>query len=210
MTDTFLFDFDGTLIDTNAIIRYVMKKTVRDVLGREMDDREFFSVFGRITEDQMDILCADRAGELLAYYRRLYAENIDLMTKPFPGVGEALSALKAKGARTAVVSSKGTDGILHGLRKFGLSDHIDVIVGAYDVRRPKPDPECATTALERLGSTPERALVVGDSPYDILCATNAGIRSALVEWTIFPSYAFEGMEPSLRIARPGDLPGLFG
>jgi pyrophosphatase PpaX len=78
------------------------------------------------------------------------------------------------------------------------------------VRRPKPDPECALTALDRLGSTPDRALVVGDSPYDVLCAKNAGIRSALVAWTIFPSDSFEGLEPSVRVARPEDLPGLFG
>jgi pyrophosphatase PpaX len=205
MTDTFLFDFDGTLIDTNEIIIYVMKRTVKEVLGRDLGDREFFSVFGKITEDQMNMIDVEHAPELLAFYRKLYAEKIDEMTKPFPGIREMLRDLKKSGAKTAVISSKGSDGIHHGLKKFGLEEYIDVVVGAYDVTRNKPDPECALVALERLGSAADRAVVVGDSPYDLLCAKNANIRSALVSWTIFPDSSFTGLEPDIRIGKPEDI-----
>lgn len=205
MIRNFLFDFDGTLMDTNGIIRYALRRTVKDVLGRKLGDREFFSVFGKINEDQMNILSPEKSAELRIYYKRLYADKIDEMTRLFPGADIMLKKLKSLGRATAVVSSKNREGILHGLNKFGLTQYIDAIVSVCDVTCAKPEPECVFKAMEMLNAKPDETVVVGDSPYDLLCARNAGVRSALVSWTIFPKESFENIPADFNVRNMGDL-----
>lgn len=127
------------------------------------------------------------------------------MIKEFPGVRQMLASLKNSDCRIAIVSSKGRGGIERGLDYFKLQDYIDVIVSAYDVQKGKPHPEPVLKALELLEGQAEDTLMVGDSPYDILCGKNAGIKTVLVEWTIFPREEVIKFNPDFIIKTPWDL-----
>ena len=65
----------------------------------------------------------------------------------------------------------------------GAEDLGEGLVAFEDTEKHKPDPDPVLAGMERLGSTPETTLVVGDSAYDILCAHNAGVKAALVTWS---------------------------
>ncbi len=181
-----LFDFDGTLIDTNELIIEALQGTTKQFLGRTLSNDELSSILGKYLELQMKSLSEKYYKEMMAYYREYYKANQDTMIKGFPGVAEMLRELKAFGCRTAIVSAKGRGGIEHGLEYFKLNQYIDVIISAYDIENNKPHPEPATKALTALGGSSGKALMIGDSPYDIQCGHNAGMKSVLVEWSIFP------------------------
>ena len=65
-----------------------------------------------------------------------------------------------------------------------MERYFDTIVTCDDTDKHKPDPEPVNIALERLGSRPEEAVMIGDSIFDILCAKGAGVKSVLVSWAL--------------------------
>ncbi len=200
-----LFDFDGTLVDTNELIILALRKTCKSFLGRELSDIELNSVLGKYLEDQMRLLSPSQYEKMVLYYKEFYKAKQDSMIYEFPGVRQMLKSLRELGCKTAVVSAKGRGGIEHGLKRFGMEQFIDVIISAYDIKNNKPHPEPALKALEALKGTADQALMIGDSPYDILCGKNAGIKTVLVDWTIFPKSDILKISPDFHIMSPQQL-----
>ena len=180
-----LFDFDGTIMDTNAIILGSWKHTFNTVLGRDPVQEEIVKTFGEPLEITMGKLFPDRdTHEMVetyrSYQRHIYQQDITM----FPGMKEAVTELKARGYKVAIVTSRLWESTQQGLYKFDITDMIDAVVSAEDTTIHKPDPTPCLLCLEKLGIGPEEALMVGDSKFDILCARNAGVESCLVSWTI--------------------------
>ena len=180
-----LFDFDGTIMDTNTIILESWKHTFNTVLGRDPDRKLITSTFGEPLEKTMAKLFPDRDTEEMvntyrSYQRHIYQKDITM----FPGMKEVVTELKERGYKIAIVTSRFWESTQQGLYKFDISDLIDAIVSAEDTTIHKPDPTPCLLCLEKLGIRPEEALMVGDSKFDILCARNAGVESCLVSWTI--------------------------
>lgn len=190
-----LFDFDGTLIDTNELIIACLNDTAQQFLQRTLTTQELHSILGKYLEEQMRCLSQEHCQDMVACYNHLYKSRQDAMTTIFPGIRQMLQDIHRQGCRTAVVSAKGRGGIEHGLAMFEIAPYIDVIISAYDVENNKPHPEPAIKAMEQLHAQPSHTLLVGDSPYDILCARNAGITSALAGWTIFPKESLLQLQP---------------
>ncbi|MCX8130071.1 MAG: HAD-IA family hydrolase [Clostridia bacterium] len=200
-----LFDFDGTLIDTNELIILTLKETAKKFINRDLSPDDLNSILGRHLEEQMKCISPVFWEDMMLFYKTYYKANKDRMIKEFPGIREMLSQIKAIGCKTAIVSAKGRSGIEHGLDCFKLSEYIDVIVSAYDIQNNKPHPEPALKALELLCGVKEQSLLIGDSPYDILCGQNAGIKTVLVDWTIFPKNEICRLKPDFIIKEPTDL-----
>ena len=97
---------------------------------------------------------------------------------------ELLIEVKARGYKTALVTSRLGFTTEQGLKKYGIDKCFDVIVTADDTTRHKPDPEPVNIALGKLGSTAEEAVMLGDTMFDIFCAKNAGVKSVLVSWSM--------------------------
>jgi pyrophosphatase PpaX len=200
-----LFDFDGTLIDTNELIIAALKETAKRFINRDLTQDDLNSILGKYLDEQMKYLCEAQYRQMSEYYSSYYRENQDRMVKEFPGVRDMHADLKKLGVENAIVSAKEPRGIEHGLNLFNLSDYVDVIISAHDIQNNKPHPEPALKALEAFGAKPDQALLVGDSPYDILCGRNAGVKSVLVDWTIFPRQDILNLEPDFCIKKPEDL-----
>lgn len=200
-----LFDFDGTLIDTNQLIIEALNETSKRFLGRELTSEDLNSILGKYLDDQMRFLCNTNYREMVLYYNEFYDTHKDTMIREFPGVGDMLSQLKEMGCKTAIVSAKVREGIVHGLEHFKLAGYFDVIISASDIENNKPHPEPAEKALKALGAKAEDALFIGDSPYDILCGKNSGIKTVLVDWTIFPKGDILKHKPDFYINSPYEL-----
>ena len=203
-----LFDFDGTLVDTNDLVILALNETAKKFTGEELSSDKLNSILGKYLVEQMRCICESKHEEMALYYKEFYNKNKDIMTKYFEGTKEMLGELKSSGCKIAVVSAKGRNGIEHGLEMFNLSGYVDAIVSAYDVENNKPHPEPALKALEMLGGDTENALLVGDSPYDILCGKNAGIKTVLVGWTIFPKEEIIKLNPDYIVNTPLQLPDI--
>jgi pyrophosphatase PpaX len=183
--NTVLFDFDGTIMDTNNVILQSWQHTFRTVEGKERSLEEILSTFGEplyVTMEKM--LPQISVEEGAAIYRGFHYDHFTDLISLFPGIIELLDELKTRGLKIGLVTSRLRHTTEIGLNKYDMAKYFDAIITCDDTEKFKPDPEPALVALERLGSKPEEALMVGDSIYDILCARGAGIKSALVGWAL--------------------------
>ncbi len=196
-----LFDFDGTLVDTTEMIFQSMRHATSSVLGREDFTREeLLANVGQPLPRQMEILDAEKAEFLLEAYRAHHEEHHDALIGEFPGVDEALYRLRAAGVRIVVVTSKRRRSVEMALEKFpGLDLVVDLFVTMEDTTEHKPHPEPLLKGLELAGGVPkDKAVYVGDSPFDVQAAKAAGLRSVAVSWGAFS-------EDTLREAEPDHL-----
>ncbi|MCX7923930.1 MAG: HAD-IA family hydrolase [Clostridia bacterium] len=200
-----LFDFDGTLIDTNELIILALHETSLKFLDKTLSSDELNSILGKHLEQQMKCLSELHYKEMILFYKDFYSKNKDTMIKEFPSINQMLKSIKELGCKTAIVSAKGRGGIEHGLKLFGMEDYFDIIISAYDIENNKPHPEPAIKALSALNGSADAALLIGDSPYDILCGKNAGVKTALVDWTIFPKDNLMSLKPDYYIKTPDEL-----
>lgn len=183
--DTVLFDFDGTIMDTNNVILMSWQHTFRTLVNREEDQSKLTATFGEPLEYTLERFFPDiPVVESIEVYRSYQRKNfIDLITL-FPGMKELVMKCKARGYKTGLVTSRLKRTAMEGLEKFDLTKYFDVIITPEDTDKHKPDPEPVNIALERLGSKPENAVMLGDTLFDIQCSHNAGIGAILVSWSL--------------------------
>jgi pyrophosphatase PpaX len=185
MVNTILFDFDGTIMDTNQVIINSWQHTFRTLTGAERPMADIVATFGEILHDTAARFFPDvPVEETVEVYRSYHRANFGPMISVFPGVRELLAELKKRRFTLAIVTSRLPSTTMEGLEQYELADYFDLIVTCDDCKKFKPDPEPVLVALERLGKRPEEALMVGDTRNDILCARGAGVKSALVGWAI--------------------------
>jgi pyrophosphatase PpaX len=205
MFKNILFDFDGTLVDTNELVIEALNKAAEKFTGKRLSAEKLNSVLGYYLEEQMRMISGQHYKEMTAYYSNYYKSMQDLMVKDFPGIKEMLEALKRQGCRMAIISAKGRNGIEHGLKKYAIGQYFDVVVSARDVENNKPHPEPAIKAMKLLSANKEDTLLVGDSPLDMQCGRASGIKTVLVGWTIFPKEKFVGLEPDFYVKSPQEI-----
>ena len=196
MFQAVLFDFDYTLGDSTDSIVAGFQHGLTG-LGWPAPGREQVrSTIGYLLEDAYTMLTGDEDPDRRAQFRVLFSEvAVERQreeTTLFPGAAELLRGLKARGIKSAIVSTKRGDTIEIIMDRMGLGDTIELVIGSADVKRHKPDPEGLLAAMARLGVTPEEALFCGDTVLDAGAAKNAGCRFAAVLNGTTPAEAFAG------------------
>ncbi|MGE6488971.1 pyrophosphatase PpaX [Paenisporosarcina sp. NPDC076898] len=202
---TLLFDFDGTLLDTNELII----QTFLSVLGKRYPGRfareDVIHFLGPSLKETFDGIDASLSEELIKEYRAWNLEMHDQMVVEFEGVSETLRILKARGIKMAIVSTKRQGMIQRGLKLMDIEDIFEVVIGIDDVVNVKPDPEPLLLALERLDATKEEALMIGDNSHDIEGGHNAGVRTAGVAWTAKGEAYLATFNPTYMLQHITDL-----
>jgi pyrophosphatase PpaX len=204
---TFLFDLDGTLIDSIELILRSYRHTMMVHRGAAPPDDVWMAGLGTPlwvqfrdwTEDESEI----RA--MVDTYREYNLAHHDELVRPYAGVVERVRELKAKGGQIGLVTSKMRQGAMRGLAVAGLTDVFDVVVGADEVTHPKPHPEPVLRAIELLGADPAGTVFIGDSRHDLECGRAAGVRTAAVLWGPFDRAHLDDLEPDYWLATPDDL-----
>ena len=206
-----LFDLDGTVVDSGAIILASMRHATREVIGREFTDAELMqTVGGPGLEAQMLAIDPDRAVELVDVYR---AHNIPLHDELDACVGmeDALVRLHAAGVRLGIVTAKRRDTAELAFEKVLLGHLFEVIVGGDETEKHKPDPEPLLLGAERLGADPAETAYVGDSPFDIRAAKAAGMFAVAVTWgRIHDRSRLEAEEPDAIVDTAEELLAVLG
>lgn len=204
-----LLDLDGTVLDTHGLILSSWRH-VRETFGLDAEDAEFQAEIGRPLVDIFERWATDRAHRdaLVAAYRTHNDRVHDAMVAPFPGMPEALDALRAAGIALAVVTSKTRSFAVRGLRVAGLEQHFAAIVAAEDTEQHKPDPEPVVHALRALGAEARSALMVGDAGYDLLSGRAARTATAGVLWGGSTREALMAASPDHLLSTPAELVAL--
>ena len=177
-----LFDLDGTVVDSAAIILASMRHATREVLGREYSDHELMrTVGGPGLDAQMAALAPDQVDELVSVYRA-HNEPLHDELEACPGMGDVLARLVADGHRLGIVTAKRRSTAELAFERVPLGHLFETIVGGDDTERHKPDPEPLLLAAQRMAVDPADAAYVGDSPFDIRAAKAAGMFAVGVTW----------------------------
>ncbi len=192
---TVLFDLDGTLLDTNDLIIQSFKHTYKKHLDKHVEDHDIIKNFGEILLTTLKRECPYCSDEALETYRSFQVENFDKLITIHTGVKDAIKKLYEKGYKLGVVTSRIHESAVRGLDHFGLTEYFGSIITADSTNKHKPDPTSAYMALESLGGTSKETVFVGDSPYDVLCAKNAGMVSVAVSWSALPKEMYMQHNP---------------
>ena len=204
-----LFDLDGTVIDSGAIILASMRHAAREVLGVEVPDEQLMAaVGGPGLEAQMQALSPDRADELVTVYR---AHNEPLHDELVccAGMDEVLVQLKDEGRRLGIVTAKRRQTVELAFARIPIEHLFETVVGGDETKKHKPDPEPLLLALERLGAGPGDAVYVGDAPFDVKAAKAAGLYSVGVSWGgIHRRERLEAEEPDALVDTTEELLGV--
>jgi len=202
-----LFDLDGTLIDSIALILESYRHTIKAHRGVEAPDTVWMAGLGTPLWVQFRDFTDDPAeiSAMVETYRAYNLAHHDAMVRPYDGVVAQVRALKQAGKRLGLVTSKLRNGALRGLRVAALEDQFDAVVGSDDVHNPKPHPEPVLTALELLGAMPEETVFIGDSRHDMESGRAAGVRVAAALWGPFDRAHLADLVPDYWLETPADL-----
>ena len=183
---TYIFDLDGTLLDTlgdlAASVNYALRSVglpehsiddVRRFVGNGVRLLMVRAIEGGDSNPRFD--------EAYATFRSHYMEHGLDTTQPYPGIMELLKELKARGKKIAVVSNKFYDATQELVKHF-FGEYVSVAIGERENIRKKPAPDTVLEAMRMLGVDKEGAVYIGDSDVDFNTAKNVGIPCVSVLW----------------------------
>ena len=183
-----LCDLDGTLVDSAEDLRAALNELLAE-LGRDpVGAEEIKTMIGDGVGTLIERALASRGGHpcdaarLVPRFLALYEPNAARSTRPYPGVPETLSALRAHGLRVAVVTNKPDAATRAILATLGLAPLVEVVVGGDTAPERKPHPAPVRLALARLGVAAADAVMVGDNHHDVSAARAAGVRAIAVTY----------------------------
>lgn len=207
-----LFDLDGTLVDskhdlaaaanfarTSVGLDMVPDAVVQSHVGLGVD-----SLIRSIVGTEDPILLRRAKESFVAYYGKHLLDHTHL----FKGLKKVLKVLEP--SQSGIVTNKARMFTLPLIKGLGISGHFGAIVTPEDTGLKKPNPEPLLYAIRLLGIPPERAVVVGDSRYDIEAGKRAGLKTVAVLWGFGTLAEIDRANPDITVESPKDLAKLLG
>jgi pyrophosphatase PpaX len=184
MHKAFLFDMDGTLVDTFDLIyesfNSALKENKKTTLTKHDFDKK---LFGKPVDSTLHRLVGavtpEETKRILKSFEKYWLRNLNKV-KVFKNVPLTLEGLKDRGYKLGVVSTSPRDVIFETLMETGIYKYFDVLIGEEDAKKKKPHHEPVTNALRVLGMQPTDAIFVGDTVYDIRAGKSAGCHTVFL------------------------------
>ncbi|MGC8669505.1 MAG: HAD family hydrolase [Chthonomonadales bacterium] len=210
----FLWDIDGTLIDTTDLIVGGLQHAYRTFLHRNVPPEAIRGIIGIPLAQQVRILgdpelYGVEAAAMEREFIRWYEAHKD-QERIIPEAVAALKAGRCAGHPTAVVTSKNRAEIANTLPRLAIEPWVDVIVSAEDVPRPKPHPDPILAALKALSIPASQAIYIGDTVHDAQAARAAGVAFCAVAWGAAGKDLLLNEDPDLLCEDPSSLAEVLG
>ena len=210
MVKLIIFDFDGTIADTNEGIIATEQETLRQLglppgapekmkLGIGLPLREAMRL-GMGIKDEGTL---DKAE---ATYRKLFDEIAMNHIRLFPGVMEFLEKCREKGILCTIATSRSERTLRMILKDHGIEDQFCLRLTASDSLPTKPEPAMVLETMKRLGVSPAETLVVGDTTFDLEMGRRAGARTCAVTYGNHPRPMLLSATPDLLVDNLLDIP----
>jgi phosphoglycolate phosphatase len=201
----YLFDVDGTLVDSAADICGAIQETLLSTRASGLSDVFLRGYIGRhlldLFQDVLPDYTAEQIDQLIADYRRIYALRGHSLTRVYPGVAEGLAVLPG---RKSTATTKGTPTTRIVLEKFGLLPHFQHVQGT-DGFPAKPEPDVILASLKVFDAKPGDCLMVGDAPADMEAGRRAGVKTCAIRYGYGKEQDLAQFEPDYWIDDLRDL-----
>ena len=200
-----IFDFDGTLANTNNIIIASWQATFEHYLGHTLPVREIEATFGEILVNTIGRLIPDApVNEVVDYYRAYQdSHQQDYEVYVFEGIRELLEQLRERGCIIGVGTSRTAYSFWNYMKKLGMDGYVDEAVTMNDVTSHKPDPETIDAVLIKM-------MAHAGEAYDSGSGIPDAVRKAalMVGWSHYvdeEDMLADGFVPTYRMERPEQL-----
>ncbi len=201
MFDCIIFDVDGTLIDTEFMVKKALQKLLLEEIGQEPSwtDLDFIlGIPGHTSLSKFGIADTDSASRKWNEYMIDFKNRVNV----YAGIEETLKLLKSHRITTGLVTSKTQTELNTDFIPFGLMSYFDFYVSASDTQRHKPFPDPLIKFLEISGLKADQTIYIGDTIYDQQAASAAGISFGLALWgTKNP----DTIEANFKLKNPEDI-----
>lgn len=202
-----VFDWDGTLFDSAAVIADCIQLAARDMALPVPDRRTASHVIGLGLNDSLrhalPTLPEAHYAEFLTLYRRHFLEREDSLSL-FPGVPEMLAGLRERGHHLAVATGKPRRGLDRALRTSGIGA-LFAATRCGDETRPKPHPAMLLELMEELTLPRSDLLMIGDTSHDLGMAKSAGVDAVAVAYGAHPPDALIEWQPRACVGDIAEL-----
>lgn len=202
-----VFDWDGTLADSTAIISNAIQQACRDLELPAPAEADARFVIGlglgdalRHVAPGLPVADYPRLSERYRYHYLARDPEIPL----FAGAREMLDELDARGFLLAIATGKSRVGLTRALQQHGLADRF-VASRCADEGFPKPHPDMLLTLMDRCGVAPGETLMIGDTTHDLELARNAGARALAVTYGAHTPAGLASLAPLATLASIAEL-----
>ena len=196
MLKAILFDIDGTLVDSNEFHVLAWAEAFKQA-GHEFRLATIHDQVGQGGDNLVPALLPDASLELVESlgetHHQLFQRHYAHRLKPFPSARALLRRCKEAGYTVVLASSASAQEVRHNLEDvLEAADLVDAVSSGGDVDHSKPCPDVFEAALQKVGVTAAEAIVVGDTPFDILAAERAGLRAIALRSGLFRDDQLDG------------------
>jgi len=178
-----IFDWDGTLMDSESKIVACIKAAIRDVGAEPRDSKAIRNIIGLGLHEAVNALYPDSTHDfhlaMAEHYRRHFIYEDQTASAMFAGAREMLASLQEAGHLLAVATGKGRVGLDKSLEETQCRGYFHTTRCA-DETRSKPHPQMLLEIMDETCIQPQDTLMIGDTEYDLQMATNAGVPSLAV------------------------------
>lgn len=203
-----IYDHDGTLVDSLAVVVEATNTALRDRGFGERPAAEIIKGMAYPTIPRMGLHAQVTDPAVLAQLAHEFyvvMHRLPHLVRAYDGVPEVIAAIAARGVPQGMVSNNSGAFIRLAMGHLGLADSFTAMLGEDDCPAPKPDHRGALLAAARCGVAPEACLFIGDSPADCDAAHGAGMRAVGVTWGIHDAAEMSGMGFDVLIDHPREL-----
>jgi len=202
-----VFDWDGTLMDSEAQIVACLHAVIEDLALEPLGDEVVSNVIGLGLQEAIDTLVPGRDAvfhqAFVAHYRRHWFASAG--SRLFEGVRETLEICRQQGLLLGVATGKSRRGLDRVLAETGLTDYFNATRCA-DEAPSKPHPQMLHDVMEQLDVLPRQTIMVGDTEYDMEMATNAGAGKVAVTSGVHSETRLNRHAPLVCLERISDMP----
>ncbi|MBI3900347.1 MAG: phosphoglycolate phosphatase [Gammaproteobacteria bacterium] len=210
-----LFDLDGTLVDSAPDLARAVNNMLKELGRAEQPLAQIIDWVGNgMPRLVKRVLTSEMGGEpepslfeqALALFKKHYAANLVVHTRPFPGTIETLEQLSARGYALACVTNKAERFTLPLLAQLDLAKYFGLVVAGDTVPALKPDPAPLQYACRHFDIPPAQATLIGDSANDVMAARAAGMPAIAVTYGYNHGQDVRELNPDLVVDSLAEVP----
>lgn len=199
---TIIFDFDGTIADTQSAIRHAFLNTLQHIRMPVPLDAFMNEIYSQTVEEMfrnVGVANKNLLKEAVFHYCRFYGDIGPQKARLFPGVLHTLKRLRERNVCLAIATNENRKNLERLLPTLKIGHFFSITICEDEVGHPKPHPEMIYKILDKTGSSPGQTLIVGDSSLDMLSGKAARCRTCAVTYGTHPQEKLRSYSPDWLI-----------